>query len=269
MTSSPAGVRRVLASTTTAALVAGGMMVGVVATAHAAEEDPRAERHDGNVKTCEYAELGGEIIAVWDEKNEDLDNLEISGGEPGTDTHLTISGLADGVEVTGIVVKGGPAYNIYEPGERGLDEGVSWEDLRAPLVANDNIPEISHWFACGEPGEEDEREPEPTPTGEPEPSDKPAPEKPEKPEKSDGEETSTEPEESTDPEPTGTTDETSEAKASTSQADDDVTPAAQSDALADTGFGGASLIWVGALLLLGGGAALYLARSRFSSAGSQ
>ncbi|GHE77363.1 hypothetical protein GCM10017786_03420 [Amycolatopsis deserti] len=52
--------------------------------------------------------------------------------------------------MTGIVVKGGHAFNVYEPGKLGLSTTPPWTDLRAPVTGqNDNIPQLSHWFVCG------------------------------------------------------------------------------------------------------------------------
>jgi LPXTG-motif cell wall-anchored protein len=92
--------------------------------------DSRATAHDGNATTCKQAGLPGEKITV--KFVTDKDNR-----------HVTITSVPSGVELTGTVVKGGSAYNVYS--------GQHLTDLHAPLVGKDNknIPQISHWFACG------------------------------------------------------------------------------------------------------------------------
>jgi hypothetical protein len=111
--------------------------------AFAQTEDPRADRIPGNADTCEDAGLGGETL----EPDEDF---EFTGGGR-DDQFVTIIRLADGVTVSGIVVKGGNAYNLYKPAESGgrLPDETPWENLRSPLNRGGNIPTISHWFVCG------------------------------------------------------------------------------------------------------------------------
>jgi hypothetical protein len=90
--------------------------------------DPRATAYAGNAVTCEDADLAGEIVEVEfliDESNHFLDIISVPSG----------------IELTGIVVKGSNAYNVYGP-EEGLE-------LHAPLNPG-GIAEISHWYACGQ-----------------------------------------------------------------------------------------------------------------------
>ncbi|MCK2245339.1 MULTISPECIES: hypothetical protein [unclassified Crossiella] len=98
--------------------------------------DPRATAFPSNATTCAHANLPGQLITGQLTVN-------IAGG-----THLTVTGVPLGLTVTGIVVKGGPGYNVYLPAGLGL---LPWPGLHSPLVGqNGNIPEISHWFACGQ-----------------------------------------------------------------------------------------------------------------------
>lgn len=92
--------------------------------------DDRATAYPGNAATCEDAGLAGEIL-------EDVQYFTNSAG-----THLVIVSVPEGFEVTGTVVKGADAYNVYGPGDR--------IGLHAPLK-NGQIPEISHWYVCGLP----------------------------------------------------------------------------------------------------------------------
>lgn len=132
--------RRVAASTAAAALACGALVVAATSAQAAVTDDPRATSHDGNVKTCAAAGLPGELV--------DKSSLEYTGGVPNVDQYLTVT-AENGVFVTGFVIKGGPAYNVYEPGVNGLSWAPPWEDLRAPLNRGGNVPTISHWFACG------------------------------------------------------------------------------------------------------------------------
>jgi hypothetical protein len=90
--------------------------------------DDRATAHADNAVDCEDAGLAGEIITV---------EYQISD----TGTHITITSLPEGMELTGIVVKGGPAYNVYPPS--------ALDGLHAPISGGGQIPEVSHWYACG------------------------------------------------------------------------------------------------------------------------
>lgn len=120
-----------------------GLSLGAATAAHAAEpqEDPRATAHDGNATTCADAGLSGEHVTnrISYERGQ-LDDQQ---------QYLDIIAVDDGVEVTGIVVKGGDRYNVYVPGELGLPDAPPWEDLRAPLNDGGNIPALSHWYVCG------------------------------------------------------------------------------------------------------------------------
>lgn len=111
------------------------LVVALPAAATETQLDPgddRATAHPGNAVTCEQAGLAGDIV-----NKDDINYLE-------SDTHLRIFSVADGIELTGIVVKGGPAYNVY-PGD-------VWDFLHAPINPGGQIPAISHWFACGVEG---------------------------------------------------------------------------------------------------------------------
>jgi hypothetical protein len=93
--------------------------------------DSRATSYNGNAVTCADAGLPGTIISV-------------------TSTHdgvyLDITAVPAGQTVTGVVVKGGPAYNVYLPGALGA---LPWLDLHAPLNASGSPAGISHWYVCG------------------------------------------------------------------------------------------------------------------------
>ncbi|SFP34405.1 LPXTG-motif cell wall anchor domain-containing protein [Amycolatopsis arida] len=214
------------------------VLLPTAGTAHATfTEDDRATRHEGNVDggqkdACERAGLAGQPV--------ELPESTLHGEE---NRFLDITAVPDGVTVTGIVVKGGDAYNVYEPGERGLPETPPWTELRAPLNKGGKIPAISHWFVCATTTPDTSTTPPTSATATP-------PTEPSTP----GETSSSAPSSST-------TTSTPPAGATTT-----TTPAAvaveDTDNLASTGFDSGWLIWVGALLVLGGATVLVLLRLR-------
>jgi LPXTG-motif cell wall-anchored protein len=92
--------------------------------------DPRAAAAEGNVTTCEAAGLPGTEITVTSNITEN--------------TYIDITAAPADHTITGVVVKGGPAYNKY-PNLGALP----WNDLHSPLVPSGKPAEISHWFVCG------------------------------------------------------------------------------------------------------------------------
>lgn len=240
--------------------IALGLLAGSVPIAAASDnaEGSRAVSVEGNVdkdqrNACERAGLAGTSY----------------GGEAvefdATDRFLTITEVLADIEVSGIVVKGGPAYNVYKPGEDGMSAEPVWKKLHSPEHPRPGkIPGISHWFLCGTPDDSPDTTPpetttppvETTPPGETTPPETTPPE---------GTTPGTTPPGSTPPETTSTTDSRGPSSApgtSTTTSQDAVAPAGDTDDLASTGFGQAWLLGVGALLLAGGGALVMLARKR-------
>lgn len=122
-----------------AALIAGGVALSFAGAAFGAPPtppqsgDPRAVVHAGNVTTCAAAGLAGGIISVT--------------ATVVSNTYITITAVPAGTTVTGVVVKGAPAYNVYLPGSLGA---LPWTALHPPLAGNSGMPAtISHWFVCG------------------------------------------------------------------------------------------------------------------------
>ncbi len=178
---------RRLARLTGVALLGGVLALGAGA-AHAAKPnkdrpagDERATSHAGNVKTCAQVGLA---------ESEDITS-RLKTDKDGT--HLDVLGVPDGYEVTGIVVKGGPAHNLYRPGRLGEPP---WKDLHAPLTPSGKPAAISHWFACVKPA-----------TGgggtSPSPSDSPTPTPSDSPTPTPSDSASPSPSDSTSPSPTG------------------------------------------------------------------
>ncbi|WP_291412553.1 LPXTG cell wall anchor domain-containing protein [Actinophytocola sp.] len=211
-------------------LIVTALATGVVfgfantATADRNQDDPvsgdeRATAHAGNVVARDCSELF-----------EGSTSVTFGTGDTGTDdtnTYLTISGVPDGIDIVGVIVKGGNAYNVYEPGDLG---DLPWIDLHSPLVPSGKPAQISHWFACGVESTETTTPPVETTTDTP-------------PTSSEGEQP-------------GST------SSPASSASEDVSPAAEEQELAETGFNGGWLVALGAMLLLGGGALLFTMRTR-------
>jgi hypothetical protein len=123
-------VRRAVLAATAAA--AAGLALTVLPAAAAGETpvsgDDRAVAFAGNAKTCAEAHLLGAIVHV---------GYTIDG----SNTYLTITSVPAGLSLTGVVLKGGSAFNVYVGDVR--------TDLHAPLVSSGQPAQISFWFACG------------------------------------------------------------------------------------------------------------------------
>ncbi|MQA64276.1 MAG: hypothetical protein GEU86_23125 [Actinophytocola sp.] len=246
---------RLRAAVLAAPLAVGLALAGATAAYATNENDPRAFEHvnGDNAKTCADASLGGELIAKVDGEGnpeDDTSNFVISpeeneGGEIDEDQYLTILGVEPGVTVTGIVVKGGNGFNVYVPGEKGLSENPPWEKLYSPLNKGGNIPQISHWYACGEA--EDVVE---TPTSTPATTTPDAPTTTVETTTPQASETSTSAVETTE---SSTSSSAAPATTSTTEAPA-VANASDEGDLATTGFGSGWLVWAGALFVLVGAA---------------
>ncbi len=118
-----------------------GLTAGVAAAGPGtgSPSDARAEYNTGNIQMGDCpagtVDVTGSVTA------------NVVGG-----TNLNITAVNAGVTVTDIFVKGGPDYNLYEPGQRGLSATPPWSNLISPLNQGGNVPTISHWFACGTTG---------------------------------------------------------------------------------------------------------------------
>src|SRR5262245_48447320 len=113
-------MRRYVLAATSAVLAAATLFAGT-ALAQPADDpvsgDDRATAHSGNVVGKDCAELfpGTSEIA----------SSNFAFSVDGTNTYIDITGIAGGVALAGVIVKGGPAYNVYEPGDLG---GLPWLD---------------------------------------------------------------------------------------------------------------------------------------------
>ncbi|MFD9957551.1 LPXTG cell wall anchor domain-containing protein [Amycolatopsis sp. NPDC058986] len=201
-------------------------LLGTATSAFACHtDDGRAKPIPGSVTKCEQV------------KKEQLSHEDVSFTGGDGEKYLNITAVGEGVKVTAIVVEGGKdGYNVYEPGKLA---DLPWKELRAPKTVDNRDAKIDHWFLCGSK------------------TDKPtsSPSKPAEPTKA----------------PTSSAAPTSAAPSTSDTAAPSTTavPAPAIDAggangggLANTGFDNGWLIWVGALLLLGGGSLLTLLKLR-------
>jgi LPXTG-motif cell wall-anchored protein len=165
------------------------------------------------------------------------DDVDFSGGV-GQKT-LTIKKVHDGVTVNRIVVIGGDdGFNEYVPGKKKLSASAPWENLQATLTFGHKQPNIDKWFLCGT-----KTTTKPTETSKP--TTKPS-------------ETS-KPTESTSAPSSATVKPTSTTSAAPVPAGNE---SGTGGGLANTGFDNMWLVWIAALLLLGGGGLLALLKFR-------
>lgn len=234
---------RSLRATLTLATLTVGIVLGSAGIAQAADEDPRAAPQDGNVVTCEAAGIAGTVLTPGTD-------FTFTGGVVSDDQYVTITGVSAGVVVTGIVVKGGDAYNVYTPGLGGLPPLPPWQNLRSPLTNGGQIPQLSHWFVCGTKVPPSSSSSATTP-----PTSKTTTTSPETAKFG----TTTTPSQSASSSSTSTSSAGGVVVATTTTTNAAV---AKTSGLASTGFGNAWLVGIGAALVLGGAALMFLFRSR-------
>ena len=104
--------------------------------------DDRAVAYEGNVDiehkdACTVGGLTGTPLAPGE--------FTFTGGVDKQD--LDITEVPDNYTITGVVVKGSDAYNVYLAAKLGAT--LPWNNLRAPDNNGGNTPAISHWYACG------------------------------------------------------------------------------------------------------------------------
>lgn len=122
---------RLMSVLATSALATGALLLSATASASATEAplsgEANATAHEGNIKAddCATAGLAGSAIKV---------------GSTDDGINITITSVPTGYTLTGVVVKGSPAYNVYTGDVR--------DKLHAPINASGGPAGISHWFAC-------------------------------------------------------------------------------------------------------------------------
>ncbi|MFC0548282.1 hypothetical protein [Kutzneria chonburiensis] len=216
-----------------ATLVASGVAAAATDTPPPSGDD-RAVVHSGNAVTCEQAHLAGTIIKV-------------TAKVDASNTYVTVTGVPDGTTVTGIVVKGSDAFNVYAPGKLGP---LPWTNLHSPIAGNSGKPAtISHWFACGTETTTTSKTPCP-------PSSTSVTSSTSSTSSTSNTSTTTAPSSTTTTTAPVTTTTTAVAAATTTTDSADTTP------LAYTGFSGGWLVILAAILLLGGAALIAIPKLR-------
>ncbi|SHF41461.1 hypothetical protein [Streptoalloteichus hindustanus] len=117
-----------------AALVPAGTAAAAGREEPPASGDPRAVASSGNAVKCSDVSLAGELVDLGHTVDESRASLDVTS-------------LPEGLTVTGVVVKGGPAYNSYLPSALGP---LPWRGLHAPVNPSGKPAQISHWFACAQ-----------------------------------------------------------------------------------------------------------------------
>jgi hypothetical protein len=135
------------------ALVAGLTVALSAGSAGASSpSDDRADFHTGNVVNCGQIGLPNDILAFANGTGS-IDDGNVSGVVV-NGTTVDVDDPPAGVVIDAVVVKGGPAYNIYstDSGTPPANHVPPAEDLPtdyiAPLNGGGNIPTVSHWFIC-------------------------------------------------------------------------------------------------------------------------
>jgi hypothetical protein len=117
--------------------------------------DPRATMVAGNVTTCTAAGFPGSI-GMGSLTNTSASDANISGTvktnagstQPGQGQEVNVAIIGAGVVIDAVIVKGGPAFNVYSnpsvlPPALGPDQHYI-----SPLNGGGNVPTISHWGVC-------------------------------------------------------------------------------------------------------------------------
>jgi len=105
---------------------------------------PTPEKHDGNAVTCAQAGLSGSILFGAGGAT-DASSAAGSGDVSADGKSLDVT-INAGWTASGVVVKGGPAYNVYTGPFIGP---VTVTGFVPPTNPGGQAGVISHWFVCG------------------------------------------------------------------------------------------------------------------------
>jgi hypothetical protein len=116
--------------------------------------DPRAKFVSGNVTTCPGAGFPG-AIQVGAEGNSPANDANVSGTpkanagliQPGQGEEVDVA-ITGGAVIDGVIVKGGPAFNVYSNTTVLPPALAPDEHYISPLNGGGNVPDLSHWFVC-------------------------------------------------------------------------------------------------------------------------
>ena len=157
-----------MGSRTTRAALRAGAMLGIVAltivaipgiAGAASASDDRATFVGGNATTCAAVSLGSDI-QMGSGSNSSNSDANVSGtvktnagsiqtgqGEE-VNVAITPAGVIAGVVIDAVVVKGGPAYNVYSNSSFLPPTLAPDQHYISPFDGGGNVPTISHWFVC-------------------------------------------------------------------------------------------------------------------------
>ena len=118
-----------------------------------APSDPRAAFFDGNVTNCAAIGLASAIQVGAEGSASDANvrgTVKANAGtvQPGQGEEVNVTLLAAGVVIDAVVVKGGPAYNVYTDPTFLPPTLPPDQHYISPLNGGGNVPAISHWFVC-------------------------------------------------------------------------------------------------------------------------
>jgi hypothetical protein len=123
--------------------------------AKATPSDSRATFVSGNVTTC--AAVGfPNALQVGESHNASASDANVAGTpavnagptQPGQGEEVNVAALGANVTIDAIVVKGGPAYNVYTNPAVLPPTLPAGQHYISPLNPGGNVPALSHWFIC-------------------------------------------------------------------------------------------------------------------------
>ncbi|MEU4768660.1 hypothetical protein AB0H12_35975 [Actinosynnema sp. NPDC023794] len=136
--------RRLFGAAALLALSASGLLGGTASASPGTpldSGDDRATAVDGNVDVGQPGNACDVVGLPGDEMTMPAGTFTVDG------VNITITANPEGHTVTGVVVKGGSAYNVYDAADLG---DLAWEDLHPPVNSSGGPAGISHWFVCAE-----------------------------------------------------------------------------------------------------------------------
>jgi hypothetical protein len=126
-----------------------------VAGAAQSSSDSRASFVEGNATTC--AGVGSPSdVQVGSSSNGNAGDAHIEGAvktnagttRPGQGQELDVATTGSGFVIDAIIVKGGPAYNLYTSPSVLPPTLSPDQHYISPFNGGGNVPSISHWFVC-------------------------------------------------------------------------------------------------------------------------
>jgi hypothetical protein len=138
-----------------AAIVVGTGWSSASATAQSSSSDPRARFVPGNVTTCSGVGFSSDV-QVGSSSDGNAADADVQGivksnsgsTRDGQGEELDVAIAGGGIVIDAVVVKGGPAYNLYTNPTVLPPARLPDEHYISPFNGGGNVPSISHWFVC-------------------------------------------------------------------------------------------------------------------------